>query len=94
MILIKDPAESVVVEFDFASELAAVGSAAVSISILGPGTDPNLLDILDGAAQVSGTSVLQRISGGVAGLNYKLRCEATSGADIIVRAGTLQVRTA
>lgn len=91
---VKDPAESVVVTFDFSSELASVGGAVVSVLVLGDGVDPDVGAMADGALQISGATVLQRISSGIHGLDYKLRCVATTGSDVIVRADTLPVRTA
>lgn len=91
---IKDPAESVVLEFDFSSEMSAIGSAVVSVAVHGSGTDAAVATIPDGAPQISGTSVLQRISNGVAGVDYKLRCQATSGSDVLVRADVMPVRAA
>lgn len=87
----KDPAESVVVEFDFSSELPSVLSAITSISIEGNGIDPSVSSMLVGAPQVSGTKVLQRVSGGVSGVLYKLRCEGTMGANVIVRSDHMPV---
>ena len=84
-----DPAENPVIEFVFAGELASIDSAVVSISPLGA-------TLLDGAPQIVGTSVLQRIRHGVAfdQTNYVVRCDALSGVDRRVRAATLPVRTA
>lgn len=84
-----DPAENPVVEFDFYGEMVSIDSAVVSITPVGAA-------LLDGAPQISGTSVLQRIKHGVAAdkTNYTLRCEAIGGADRRVRAATLPVRTA
>lgn len=88
----KDPAESVVVQFDFATELAAIGSAVTTIAVHSGGTDPGVATMLDGAPQISGASVLQRVRGGLHGLSYTLRCVATSGATVLVRAGVMAVR--
>lgn len=90
----KDPAESVVVAFDFAAELTSITSATVAVSVHGPGVDPNVAAMLEGAHQISGSTVLQRVRGGVAPLEYMLRCVATRGSDVIVRAGVMPVRQA
>jgi hypothetical protein len=85
-----DPAENPVLEFDFSSDLTAIdGLVTVSIS-------PTGAALLDGAHQISGTSVLQRIKHGETspGINYTVRCEALGGLDRRVRAATLPVRTA
>ncbi len=90
----KDPSESVVLEFDFSGELASISGATVTAAIAGNGADPDIAYVVDGAAQISGTSVLQRMSAGVAGLNYRMRCEATDGSNIIVRSDIVPVRAA
>lgn len=90
---IKDPAESIVLEFDFSSELAAVSSATVAVSVY-EGADATPAAMLDGAVQISGASVFQRIEGGVAGVSYTMRCVATSGSDVLVRSDMMPVRTA
>ena len=90
----KDPAESVVIEFDFSGELGSiVGTPVVTVS-LASGTDPTPSVVKDGAHQVSGVKVLQRFSGGVPGARYKFRAEATDGEDTIVRVGIAAVQTA
>lgn len=91
---IKDPAESVVVEFDFSSELTAIDSALVAISVTSGGVDQNAQSIIVGTHQISGTSVRQRIGSGLDGINYNIRCAATHGDDVIVRASVIPVRTA
>lgn len=89
----KDPAESVVVEFDFYGELTAPTIATLSVTPIN-GADPAAASMLDGSYQISGASVLQRIKLGVDKLNYKLRCEAAQGGDVRVRAAILPVRQA
>ena len=91
---IKDPAESIVIHFDFSSELTAIDTAAMSVAICGDGADPAIADIRDGPHQISGTSVLQRVGLGVAGVNYTMRCVATRGDDVIVRSDIMPVRNA
>lgn len=92
MIPIKHPLESVIVEFDFASELSALTSAAVSLTVLEGATDAAVGAMLEGAAQVSGTKVLQRVGSGLTGLNYYLQCVGVNGLDKIVRDDILRVR--
>ncbi len=89
----KDPAESVVLQFEFDGELVAIDSAVVTVALQN-GADPAMAAMLDGALQIQGTSVLQRVSAGVDLVNYKLRCEATHGDDVRVRAAILPVRAA
>lgn len=89
----KDPDEKFAIEFDFARLAATVDSAVVEVALLS-GTDATPATVLDGAPQVTGAKVYQRVKAGVAGCNYRLRCEATSGADVWALAATLPVRTA
>lgn len=90
---IKDPGESVVIDFDFSSELSGVDSATVAVSVY-TGTDPAPAAVLEGPLQILGKSVLQRVGGGVSGVSYKLRAVATKGSDKIVRTDILEVKTA
>lgn len=91
----KDYEESVVVKFDFSEEIDAIDSAAVSISIMGAGVDPDVASMLDGSPQISGTHVYQRVQAGVDGVNYKLRCRGSkTGGDTLVRAKIMAVRAA
>lgn len=85
--------ESVVVEFVYQGELDAIDTAAVSVTAVN-GADPAAASMLDGSPQVSGTSVLQRVRPGVAGINYKLSCRAVHGADARIRRALLPVREA
>lgn len=72
-----------------------ITSAVWSISVV-IGTDPNPAAMIDGAAQISGTKVLQSIIGGVQNCTYSPICIATtSTGEVIVLpdpgAGFLQV---
>lgn len=90
----KTPAESVIVEFDFSAELAAVTSATMAIRALGTDTDPLAAQVLIGTHQVVGARVLQRVGGGVSRVDYELACVATHGEDIRELVGVLKVRPA
>lgn len=89
----KDAGDSVVVEFDFYDELDAVDTAAVVI-VCERGTDPAVAAMLDGAPQVQGAKVLQRLRYGVVDARYELRATATRGSDIRVLAGIITIRRA
>lgn len=91
---IKDPTESVIVEFDFTGEMSDITSAEVSISIHGTGMDADMASMLVGALQIIPPKVLQRVALGVPGVNYKLRCKASHGSDVRVRSDVMPVRTA
>ena len=88
----KDPAESVVLGFDFSSDLSSIDSVAVSISVYS-GTDLAVAGVLSGAPQIAGAIVYHRVAGGVAGVRYKVRAVATKGDDVIVRSGIFAVAT-
>lgn len=90
----KTPAESVVIEFDFSAELDTVTSATMTIRALGVGADPLAAQVLVGAHQLNGASVLQRVGGGVNRVDYEINCIATHGDDVRELAGTLSVRPA
>lgn len=87
----KDPAESIMLEFSFDGELDAIDSAVVSVSV-NAGKDDNVAQMLRGAIQRTGTSVFQRLGGGVAAVDYIVRCEATRGDDVRVRKEILKCR--
>lgn len=72
----KDASEAYAIEFKFDRVLTAVTGAVVTVSVLS-GTDATPGDLLDGAAQSSGSSVYQRVKSGKTGCTYKLKCVAT-----------------
>lgn len=84
-----DPRENPVVEFDFTGELASITTAVLDIT-------PGGIDLLDGAYQVVGAVVYQRIKRGVASpnTNYHIDCEASDGINTRVRAAIIPVRAA
>lgn len=92
----KDAAEKYAIEFQFGNVLAAITSASCTVELLA-GTDAAPDDLLDGAPQISGTSVYQRVKAGVSGCTYKLRCTATdagTGDETYVLTASLGVVTA
>ena len=86
----KDPAEKFAVSFDFSAEMTTITSATITVQTL-RGTDVSPQDVLDGAAQISGTTVLQRVKDGTHKATYKLRCEATDGTETWVITQALPV---
>lgn len=76
----KHPSEAFAVTFDFARLTTSIDSASVSVS-LAAGVDASPAAVLDGAAQVVGTTVLQRVRGGVDMANYFFLANAVSGLD-------------
>ena len=92
----KDVGERYAIEFQYSSVLSAITSATVTVQLLA-GTDATPDDLLDGAPQISGTSVYQRVKAGVSGCTYKLRCTATdsdTGNETYVLTASLGVVTA
>lgn len=76
----KDLAENDVVTFDF-SGMTEVGETLDStpsvVCEVYTGTDPSPSSVLSGLPQVAGLTVLQKITGGVLGAQYHLRCVST-----------------
>lgn len=90
----KDPAETILVVFDF-SELLTVIDSIVGVSIaLKSGADTNASGMLQGEPQFDGTKVMQLIKGGVNGASYKLRAEVATGPEQFVLTGILPVNEA
>jgi cobalamin-dependent methionine synthase I len=89
---VKRVAESVVLEFDFSSELSAIDVATMAIAVEGSKPDAAAASVLDGTHQISGKLVYQRISGGVSGVLYHFTCLGTKGLDKIEREGHVLVR--
>lgn len=95
----KDPAEKVVLTFDFSDELAAgetlSGPITVSVSVAF-GTDPMPGDIINGSAAYDGDqlTVMQPVHGGVNGCDYYIKAVAgtTNPNKTLARAGILPVR--
>ena len=66
--------------FDFISALA-VGETLVTATVVATvysGVDPAPAAILSGAPTISGTTVLQSVTGGVVGCIYGLTCTVTT----------------
>lgn len=94
----KDAAERVPLGFNFGAlldEVALSPAPVITVTRLAGVLDAAPEDMLDGAPQVDGATVLQWVAGGINGTQYSLRCEAT-GADgeIYVLVGIMRVRKA
>ncbi len=74
MSIVKDPAEIITVTFDFSALATAASNPTITCTVFGSVADQAASSMLTGSPQVSGTNVLQRVSGGIAGATYKLRC--------------------
>lgn len=91
----KDPAEVLVLAFEFASLTDTPSAPVVTVTRHAGAADADPSAILSGAATVSSTKVLQKVAGGVADTDYLLRCQvdAPDGSRYVL-AGVLPVRTA
>ncbi len=91
----KDPAEVLTLGFDFGALLASgvtLSAPVVTISVRG-GVDASPGAVLSGGASLNGSTVLQRVAGGVAGVTYLLRAQAdASDGSRYVLVGLLPVR--
>jgi hypothetical protein len=80
----KDPAEEITAAFDYASFNAGAPSSPEVTIAPRIGTDPAAAAMLQGSPIVVGSRVLQRIAGGVAGVEYEVRCLADVGGDRVL----------
>lgn len=92
----KYPAESRVLAIGFSKLLAAgetiQGTPTIAVSVIG-GVDGNPNAIKSGAAVVQGADVLQRVVGGLDGVDYRLEVTVTTNVpNTIVGEVMLQVR--
>lgn len=71
----KYPGETVTVTFDFSALATACSNPVVNISVESGIVDASASSMISGAPQVSGTSILQRVTGGLAGNAYKITCQ-------------------
>lgn len=95
----KDPAEVIVLTWDYTAALDAtetITGAQTSTALLS-GADAAPIDLtLSGSPIIAGGLIKQAVTGGQAGANYLVRCQATLAPSgrILVLAATLPVRTA
>jgi flagellar biosynthesis protein FliR len=83
----KKVGETISISFNFISNLAVsenLNTATVTCTVYS-GVDASPSSVISGAASVSGTSIIQLITGGVAGVIYKLLCTATTFAGQILQ---------
>lgn len=89
----KDPGDSVVVEFDFSADATSITSPAIAVQVSDALADPTPNAIKSGGITISGAKALQRLIGGVAGLDYYLQCTATNqNGDVLTIEAELPVR--
>ena len=91
----KDPGETYPVAFTVSGLGATetITSATVACTVL-LGTDATPSAVLSGAATINGATITQIVTGGISGVDYKLKLTlVTSGSRTLVRAMKLPVRT-
>lgn len=90
----KDPAERIVITFDFARSLIPGETIAAITSVtIENASDPLASSMLSDAPQLDGSQVLQEITGGLTRLTYHLRATvSTSNGRTLVNATYLPVR--
>ena len=90
----KAVAETQTLVFDFASILApgeSISSASTSAAVYS-GVDGSPAAIISGGSSISGTKISQKVTGGVAGVVYKLTClAATTGGNTVELSGFLGI---
>ena len=91
MFTAKDPAESIVLTFDFSAIAASIANSQVTVEVVS-GTDASAAAMRSGSPQIEAGKVLQRVVNGVDGADYRFRCEADSGSERLVITETLRVR--
>lgn len=92
MSLEKDPSEIITVTFDFSALATSCSNPVVTCHQLSGTVDSTVSSMISGSAQLSGTSILQRIHGGIDGAAYKLRCQIDDAdGERFVLADTLTV---
>jgi hypothetical protein len=91
---VKDPAEVVVLSFDFSAELGAEtisGSPTIAIATYA-GIDATPGTVLYGSPAITGQAVIQTVRQGLDGVDYKIKTQInTSGGRTLVLSGVLPV---
>lgn len=90
----KDPRETIVVTFDFSGVATTVSNPVISLS-LSSGADINPASMLLGTPVISDSNkVLQRVTGGNDGADYRITCLITSGNEDLLISEMLRIRQA
>ena len=78
----KDPSEVITVAVDFVNLLGTsetLSTVVYSASVI-QGIDPSPSSLISGSGTISGTKVLQNITGGLPGVTYLLTAKVTTSA--------------
>jgi hypothetical protein len=76
----KDVSETDTITFDYSSSLSeseTIVSAVVLVSVLGDVRDPSPQATFNGVCAISGSSVLQSVTGGLRNVEYLFSCRAS-----------------
>lgn len=91
----KDPAEIVDVAMDFAALASSVNTPTVTITRVAGAPDASANTMLNGSPSVSGSTVRQRLTGGVDGAEYLIRFQVNaSDGQRFVAPARISVRSA
>lgn len=91
----KDPAEVLEISFDFLEVTSAPITPQVTVVNCSGVADSSPGTLLSGSPTVSGSSVVQRVVGGLAGADYLLRCQVDTATGLrFVLSRVLPVRVA
>ena len=92
----KDPGETEIFTFDFTAALGtgeSIITAAVACTVVS-GVDAGAAAMVDGAAQIDGTLVVQKIQAGISGNRYTLIATVTTSAgQTLMLAGGLSIQS-
>lgn len=89
----KDPAEDIVVEFDFSEVATSLSNVSVTC-VAQCGTDAAAQAMVSGSPTTSGGKAYQTIINGIVGVRYGLECKVDTPDQTLVLAATLPVRDA
>lgn len=88
----KDPAEQITVTFNFSELLSAVNTVSMQTKVIF-GVDATPAAILAGSPETDGNIVRHAIIGGIEGVTYSIRCQATGPEGLFVLAARLTITT-
>lgn len=90
----KDPVETITVTFDFTGLVTQCTNPVVTCIHPTPALDNSSGAMLVGIPQVNGTVIMHRVTGGLAGNTYTLRCVVDDiDGEQFVLSGKLSVKT-
>lgn len=89
----KDPGETLVLAFDFGTLSGTIATQVVTATRAGGAADGSPASVILGTATALGGKVAQRVTAGVNGCDYELKCViTTSDGQTLIMVGSLSVR--